>query len=143
MNTGSGISTITLPNIDNGNSFRIYPDNFNFKSFSLGSLGSNPATYTYVKGTATLVPTRWDTGLITYAKANVVNALSAVFTEYVYGSVGTAATGLSRTFPGGAYVAPTGYPASTTTFSNVAVTPGASYSLVIPAGGQINISYYA
>lgn len=142
MNTGSGVSTITLPfGIDN--SWRIYPDNYNYRIFSLGSMPSGGQTYTYVKGTATLVLTRWGTGLITYANSVIIPSIYTSFTEYVYGSVGTAATGLSRTFPGGAYVAPTGYPASTTTFSNVAVTPGASYSLVIPAGGQISISYYA
>jgi hypothetical protein len=52
-------------------------------------------------------------------------------------TTGSSATGFGKTFPGG-----TGGPASSTSFNNVAVTPGAPYNLVIPAGGSITISYY-
>lgn len=64
---------------------------------------------------------------------------------YVAGNAGTAATGLGKTFPGGSYTG--SYPngvggtAPTTTFTNVAVTPGASYSIVVPSGGSLTITY--
>lgn len=52
-------------------------------------------------------------------------------------SNGANATGLGKTFPGGT----AGGAAPTTSFSNVAVTPGTSYPIVVPAGGQVSISY--
>ena len=45
---------------------------------------------------------------------------------------------LSIRFPGG-----DGGPAGTTTFTNVAVTPGTSYSIVVPSGGSVTLQYYA
>lgn len=53
-------------------------------------------------------------------------------------TTGASATALGLTFPGG-----TGGPATTTTFTNVAVTPGGSYSIVVPSGGTITLQYYA
>lgn len=50
---------------------------------------------------------------------------------------GANATGFNKTFPGGA-----GGPASPVTYENVPVTPNASYSLLIPPGGSITITYY-
>lgn len=50
---------------------------------------------------------------------------------------GTAATAFGKTFPGG-----TAGPASVTPFSNLVVTPGASYSIVVPAGGSLTITYF-
>ena len=82
-------------------------------------------------------------GTVTYVSSGYYGTSSVSFTEYFYGGDGTAATGVGKTFPGGSYSGGTGYPATTTTFTNVAVTPGASYSLSIPSGGQISISYYA
>lgn len=67
---------------------------------------------------------------------------SVSFTAYYYGNAGSDSTALGYTFPGGAYVAPTGYPATPATYTNVSVTPGASYSIVVPSGGQVQISYY-
>lgn len=57
---------------------------------------------------------------------------------YVTGAAGTAATGFGESFPGGAV---SGGTAPTTTFTKVAVTPGYTYPLSIPAGGQITIKY--
>lgn len=66
---------------------------------------------------------------------------------YVPGGAGTAATALGLTFPGGAYTGSypnaVGSAAGTTTFTNVAVTPGASYSIVVPSGGEVTLQYYA
>jgi hypothetical protein len=55
-----------------------------------------------------------------------------------YTTVGASATALGRTFPGG-----DGGPAGTTTYTNVAVTPGTSYSISVPAGGSVTLQYIA
>lgn len=52
-------------------------------------------------------------------------------------STGASATGFNRTFAGG-----TGSAAPVTTYENVPITSGAPYSLYIPSGGSITISYY-
>ena len=54
------------------------------------------------------------------------------------GSAGSDTTGFGRTFPGGA----AGVNAVPATYNNVAVSPGTSYPLSIPAGGSITITYY-
>lgn len=56
------------------------------------------------------------------------------------GAAGAATTGFSLSFPGGAYISPTGYPATNTTFTNVAVTPGTTYTIV--NNGALTITYY-
>lgn len=65
---------------------------------------------------------------------------------YIKGNSGTSASALGQTFPGGTYTGTypsgTGNAASTTTYTNISVTPGASYSIVVPTGGQIQIGYY-
>lgn len=51
-------------------------------------------------------------------------------------TTGASSTAFGKTFPGG-----TGGAATTTTFTNIAITPGASYSIVVPSGGSITITY--
>lgn len=69
--------------------------------------------------------------------------------EYlITGRAGSASTGFGYTFPGGGYTSSTpgsgvGYPATPITYNNIAVTPGQTFSLVIPSGGSIAISYLA
>jgi hypothetical protein len=145
MNTGSGVTTIDLPNyVNNG----VYIDSTNV---GLQYVESPPTiSVTYVRGSAagsalnfppTGVPA---SNVITYAQASTAGGQYGItYTSYNYGGVGTAATGLGKTFPGGTYVAPDGFPATTTTFTNVAVTPNTSYSIVVPSGGTVSISYYA
>lgn len=58
-------------------------------------------------------------------------------TEEVEATTGASTTGFGKTFPGG-----TGGAATPVTYNSVAVTPGASYPLVIPSGGSITITYY-
>lgn len=55
------------------------------------------------------------------------------------GSSGADATGFGKTFAGGTPSAPT---AATTSYPNVAVTPGSSNTIVVPAGATIQITYY-
>ena len=61
------------------------------------------------------------------------------------GSAGANTTGFGYTFTGGtvsgSYPNQTGSPASPAAYTNVAVTPGASYSLSIPDNGYITIQY--
>jgi hypothetical protein len=83
-------------------------------------------------------------GTITYANTPVSNGNVRVGCTLVYlGANGSASTGFGQTFPGGTYNFSTGIGGSapTTNFSNVAVTPGTSYSIVV--AGQISISYLA
>ena len=55
---------------------------------------------------------------------------------YTNPSTGASTTGFGKTFPGG-----TGGAATPTTFNNVAVIAGASYSIVVPSGGSLTITY--
>lgn len=70
-----------------------------------------------------------------------------VSADYIaLGSNGTATTGFGKNFPGGTLTGSEPYRTavapSTTTFTNVAVTPGTTYSIVVPSGGSLTISYY-
>lgn len=72
-------------------------------------------------------------GAITASGAGGVN-----YNFYLDASAGANTTGFGYTFAGGA----PDTPASPVTYNNVAVTSGASYSLVVPTGGSITITYY-
>jgi hypothetical protein len=52
-------------------------------------------------------------------------------------TTGGSTTGFNLTFPGGY-----GGAAQAQTYSNVGVTPGGQYNIVVPPGGSITISYY-
>jgi hypothetical protein len=85
-------------------------------------------------------------GTITYANTPSGSNLVRFGYNPVYlGGNGTAATGVGQTFPGGTYNFATGIggAAPTTNFSNIAVTPNLSYSIVVPSGASISISFYA
>lgn len=58
--------------------------------------------------------------------------------EYVGGSNGANSSALGYTFPGGAEV-----PANPLTYTNVAVTSGSSYSIIVPSGGYVTLQYYS
>lgn len=106
-------------------------------------IGYSPITYTgSVPGSATITTSsRWK------VSGAVVDGDSgySVVTWYEYGtyhaatsaSNGSNTTGFGFTFAGG-----TGGAATPATQSAVAVTPLSSYSLVIPAGGSITITYF-
>ena len=88
------------------------------------------------------VPT---SGTITYANTTQTGQVELGYNSVYLGADGAAATGVGKTFPGGTnnFATGIGGPYPTTNFSNVAVTPGASYSIVVPSGASISISYYA
>lgn len=58
----------------------------------------------------------------------------------IQGYAGDATTGFGKTFPGGTYTSPTGNPAPTTTFTDVAITPGTTYTIV--NNQSLVIQYY-
>lgn len=55
------------------------------------------------------------------------------------GATGATATAFGYSFPGGTSTIPTPV---TSTYTNVPVTPLASYSIVVPAGGSVQITFY-
>lgn len=92
---------------------------------------------TYAPGTAYIYNPNWPTsGPVTTAALITTDAA-----EFIPGGPGAATTGFSLTFPGGAYTGGIGYPASPTTFTNVTITPGATYTIV--NNGSLTITYYA
>jgi hypothetical protein len=52
-------------------------------------------------------------------------------------TTGASTTAFGKTFPGGV-----GGAASATSFSNVVITPGASYNIMVPPGGSLTITYF-
>lgn len=133
---GSGIRLVNVP----GTIYSIATDD---------TWDDNSFTDPYwINGTYSLVqgfnspPT---SGNITYASLTNLKAWNVVVDTYTLGNIGTAATAFSKSFPGGTLTgsAPTrtAVAPSTTTFTNIPVTPGASYSIVVPSGGSLTITY--
>lgn len=64
---------------------------------------------------------------------------------YVLGNDGQATTAFGRSFPGGTLSGSepfrTAVVPNTTTYNNIAVTPGASYPIFVPPGGSLTITY--
>lgn len=85
-------------------------------------------------------------GNITYAGTGTIDQWLIGVSGYIRGGVGASATALGQSFPGGGYSGTypngTGSAASTTTYSNIAVTPNASYPIVVPSGGFVTLEYY-
>lgn len=65
------------------------------------------------------------------------NAWAITVNYTIPGFQGASSTALGKTFPGG-----NGGPASTTTFTNIPVTPGVSYPIQVAAGGSVTLQYY-
>lgn len=111
-----------------------------FPNTNTYSIGLNTGTFTdSVPGSAYVVNSAgWKTsGAILVGDDG---AAEVYWQEYIGTNpptTGASATGFGRTFPGG-----TGGPASTTTYGVTAVVGGQSYSVVVPAGGSITITYY-
>ena len=102
-------------------------------------ISSNTYTLTAVGSPST-------SGNLTYASIGGAQAGWQLFTPgYALGNVGAATTGVSKTFPGGTLTGTEPYrttvAAVTTNFTNVPVTPGVSYPIVVPSGGSLTITY--
>ena len=143
-NSGSGVVSTVYPPYDNGG--RIGDTDL----FYTWTTTNTIYRYNLLRGTVYIMATNApSTGAITTAQVTSIRSstgqypyLQIGWTQYVYGGAGSDSTALGYTFAGGAYIAPTGYPATSATYNNVSVTPGASYSIVVPSGGQVQISYY-
>ena len=109
-------------------------------NYPYGNTGDFP--YYLIAGTWGVVGTplsgnlSWPAPYVNYAAAG----------DIIYpGGAGANTTGFGYTFTGGgvsgSYPDQVGIAASPASYSNVAVTPGASYSLSIPASGYITIQY--
>jgi hypothetical protein len=85
-------------------------------------------------------------GNITYSSLTSTSGWTIDAYGYISGGAGASSTALGQTFPGGGYSGSypngTGSAASTTTYTNIAVTPGASYPIVVPSGGSVTLEYY-
>ena len=119
-----------------------------------GSVSAYWATYDkYADGTENLIavgPTSYSSVIagsatLSYTgdwrSTGAVTSSGNAYVQYQYsvtGVPGASTTGFGFVFAGGS----TGTAATPITQTNVAVTPGASYSLVIPSGGSIQITYY-
>jgi hypothetical protein len=108
------------------------------------ALVSNPSYQ--VNGPAVLInqngsPT---SGTVTYAAVSANQGVFLCNVDVLYpGPAGTASTGFGETFPGGSS---SGGTAPITVFNNVSVSPGTSYSIVIPTDNvspYITIQYLA
>jgi hypothetical protein len=139
ITANSGTNQITFQRrnyiIDTDGSYRLTAYSFT-TVWVVGSSGS-------IFGTGGTPPTSGD---ITYASvAASLGWIVQAGETRVLGSVGSASTGLGKTFPGGTLTGTEPYRTavapSTTTFNDVAVTPGVSYPIVVPAGGFITLSY--
>lgn len=114
-----------------------------------GFFTSPDATWIIGNGyTKTLMGSHPTTGNVLYSQLTAGGYIGwIVSANYIeLGSDGTATTGFGKTFPGGTLTGSEPYRTTvappTTTFTNVAITPGTTYSIVVPSGGSLVISYY-
>lgn len=103
---------------------QVYPDETNTYTTSTPSIEGYDADATFTGG--------WGT-------SGHISSSGTSRVSYTHDIDGTAATGFSKTFPGGV----SGGVAPTTSFTNVAVVPGNSYPVVVPTGGAVQITYFA
>lgn len=106
--------------------YNVWPDGSNVlaSQFTISYSGKNPGSFT-LEGPTSGPATGSDTILVSG-------------TETIAATTGASAYAFSLAFNGGTG----GVQAALTTHNNVAVTPGNSYFLSIPAGGTIIINYY-
>lgn len=120
-------------------SFTFYPNNtFNFSDSGGGSFG----LYS-VAGSWSVSGGPFSGNLSYGDSASYV----AVGSAYYPGSSGGSSSAFGYTFPGasqsGSYPNATGQSATPVTYTNVAVTPGNSYSISVASGGSVTIQYLA
>ena len=111
------------------------------------NFGTSDLSSAYVTGYSTSsVGSPSTSGNMTYANTGVISGWAININIIEAGGTGAAATALGQTFPGGSYTGSypngVGNAAVTTTYTNIAVTPGTSYSIVVPSGGEVTLQYY-
>lgn len=91
-----------------------------------------------VPGTASVfTSTGWKTSGAIVPGDNGYFVINYTESYTIPATTGTDTSGFGKTFAGGV-----GGPAATSSFTDVPVTGGASYNLVVPSGGPITITYY-
>lgn len=132
----TGVNYLNLP----GESYRIGTDD-TWNSYSTGgSYWVSGSSYTVepVKSPPT-------SGDITAASLPFPSGWFLYAAGYILGNPGAPTTGAGKTFPGGTLTGTEPYrttvAAVTTNFTNVPVTPGVSYPIVVPSGGSLTITF--
>lgn len=86
-------------------------------------------------------------GNVVWSSMNNYSGSTISVSGYIAGHAGSNATALGQTFAGGTYTGTypnaTGNAASASTYYNISVTPGNSYSIVVPSGGYVTLNYYS
>lgn len=149
MNSTSGVQSITVPSAINAqNGVRI--NSSNLGSQAQTTAGGQNLVYVGGGGNASISGTDFPpsgvsaSSVITYADTPAGGSYIGLgFLAYIYGGPGNTSSALGYTFPAGTYSGGTGYPAIPATYNNIPVTPGTSYSITVPAGGSVSISYFA
>lgn len=142
--------TVSRFNTSNYNpSYQYFNRDFTFYSNNTFSFGDNNQTFPYYVVTGTWSRQSYGSapnppsGSASYG-ANGGYYASGVYIAPGGGGAGSSAFGFS--FPGGgvsgSYPNETGDPASPVTYTNVSVTPGASYPINVAGGGYVTIQYY-
>jgi hypothetical protein len=98
-----------------------------------GQIVAGSATYSWALPTSGALT--WSAGY-----ANQQFNADVSYTFYISGSSGSNTTGFALSFSGGGYSGGTGTPASNTTYNNVSVIPGTTYTIV--NNGALTITYY-
>ena len=88
-------------------------------------------------GTVSLVGNMPTSGAVPTPPGSPQTALCNNLEFYTDPTTGASSTAFGYTFAGGS-----GGPATSVTYNNVAVTPNASYNIVVPSGGSVSIQYY-
>lgn len=123
--------------------FTFFPTNTYNSSNSYPSGTSGYYPYYFVAGTWTAQGGPYS-GNVSYGSSGYYYSTG----DIIYpGYGGDSASAFGYTFPGGgvsgSYPNATGDAATPVTYTNVAVTPGNSYSISVPSGGSVTIQYLA
>lgn len=114
-------------------------------TYSSRNYVTNPSNFTAISTASPITVTVKSSGTTSYVTAGGDLTYANAGTDYVRisilvdtgGTTGANATAFGQTFPGGFEA-----PATETTFTNLAVTPGGSYPITVPVGGGIVTVYY-
>lgn len=140
--TGYNDAVYYLDLVNNSGQGIVVQTNYTFVKYSSATnthevTTSTPPVYRlYGAGTAYIYNPNWPTSGPVTTNATITTDATELFP----GGPGVATTAFSLSFPGGAYSGGTGYPATTTTYTNVSVTPGTTYTIV--NNGALTIQYY-
>lgn len=102
----------------------------------VSDVGTNIRNNVVANSSGIITNTLNGTGAIDYILQGGNETIEVGYDQVSVMTTGADATGFSKTFPGGV-----GGAASSVTFNNVGVIANTHYSIVVPSGGQIQITY--